>query len=203
MATDCHGDPPLARSSAVTLTDAMDEVHTRDRERDANIVLTGFMGTGKTTVGRRLADRLGFEFVDTDRMIEERHGPIPVLFAMHGEDKFRRLEAAVAAELAGRRRHVIATGGRLMVDPDNADVLGASGRVVCLVADVDTILARVTGTDLATRPMLSGDDPRGRIVALLAERSSAYGRFEQVVTDGRTPDEVVDAIVAVLDRPAP
>ncbi len=65
---------------------------------DANVVLTGFMGTGKTTVGRLLADRLGFEFVDTDQLIEQRHGPIPLIFREHGEGEFRRLERA------GRRR---------------------------------------------------------------------------------------------------
>lgn len=180
----------------------MDGASTNSSEPDAaNVVLTGFMGTGKTTVGRRLAERLGFEFVDTDQLIEDRHGPIPVLFAMHGEEKFRRLEAAVAAELAGRTGHVIATGGRLMVDPDNAERLGSTGRVVCLVADVDTILARVSGPEMASRPMLAGDDPRGRIVELLAERAAAYARFAAVDTRDRTPDEVVDAIVEHIAAP--
>ena len=163
---------------------------------EANIVLTGFMGSGKTTVGRLVAGRLGYDFVDTDQLIEERHGPIPVLFAMHGEDKFRRLEAAVASELAARRRTVIATGGRLMVDPDNAATLGATGRVVCLVADVETILDRVMVAGVEQRPMLAGADPRGRIEALLAERAPAYERFEQLITDGRTPEELADEIVA-------
>ena len=117
---------------------------------------------------------------------------------MHGEEKFRRLEAAVAAELAGRTGHVIATGGRLMLDADNAARLGATRRVVRLLADIDTILERVTGTDVASRPMLAGDDPRGRIVELLAERADAYGRFDAIETGDRTPDEVVDAIVEHL-----
>ena len=81
----------------------------RDDARDdtaGNIVLTGFMGTGKTTVGRLLAERLGFEFVDTDHMIEADHGPIPLIFAEQGEAAFRAIESAVAVELAGRGGHV-------------------------------------------------------------------------------------------------
>ena len=97
-----------------------------------------------------------------------------------------------------RARTVVATGGRLMVDDDNAARLSANGRVFCLVADVDTILERVTGSDVTSRPLLAGDDPRGRIVELLAERAEAYSRFAPVATDGRTPDEIVDVIVARL-----
>ena len=85
-----------------------------------NVILTGFMGTGKTTVGRLLAERFDYEFVDTDRVIEQRHGPIPEIFRDHGEGEFRRLERDVADELSERDRLVISTGGRLMVDAVNA-----------------------------------------------------------------------------------
>jgi shikimate kinase len=166
---------------------------------DRNVVLTGFMGTGKTTVGRALADRLEREFVDTDRLIEERYGPIPTIFAEHGEDAFRRYERDVASELADRRRLVIATGGRMMIDAANAQRLGATGDVVCLVASLDTILDRVDVDGAgATRPLLRGDDVRTRVADLLAERTEAYGAFLQVDTDGRTPDEVAVAIVEHL-----
>lgn len=165
-----------------------------------NVVLTGFMGTGKTTVGTLLAGRLGFEFVDTDALIEARHGPIPTIFADLGEPAFRGFEREVAAELAERSGLVVGTGGRLMVDPVNADRLGATGRIVCLTAGVDTILERLLGTDLASRPMLAGPDPRERVERLLAERSEAYARFESVATDDRTPADVVEAIVALLGR---
>jgi shikimate kinase len=166
-----------------------------DRTAARNVVLTGFMGTGKTSVGRQLAHRLGYEFVDTDQVIEERHGPIPEIFREHGEVHFRQLERDVAAELAGRSGLVVATGGRLMVDPVNAERLGATGEVFCLVADVDTIVARVT-RGAADRPLLAGPDVRERIAALLAERAEAYARFEQVDTDGLTPDEVATALAA-------
>ena len=167
-------------------------------EPSPNIVLTGFMGTGKSTVGRLLADRLGWEFVDTDALIEERHGPIPAIFADHGEERFRTLEREVAAEVGGRRGTVVATGGRLLLDPANEAVLGSTGIIVCLSASVDVLVERLT-RGAGQRPLLHGHDPATRIRYLLAERASGYGRFPQVVTDGRAPDEVVDAVLALVE----
>lgn len=164
-----------------------------------NVVLTGFMGTGKSTVGRLLAERTGRAFVDTDAIIEDRHGPIPEIFATQGEDAFRRFERAVAAELADLDGLVIGTGGRLLLDPVNAQVLGRTGRVFCLTASVDTILQRVAPDGRAAgRPLLAGADARQRITALLAERADGYARFEQVDTDGRSPVEVADEIASRL-----
>src|SRR5262245_24906710 len=101
------------------------------------------MGTGKTSVGRLLAERLGVDFVDTAALIESRHGSIASIFAEHGEARFRQLEHEVAVELAARDRLVISTGGRMLLDPDNAATLARTGRIVCLTATVDTIVARV------------------------------------------------------------
>lgn len=157
---------------------------------NGNVVLTGFMGTGKTTVGHILASLLGFEFVDTDQIIESDHGPIPVIFAEQGEAAFRTVERRVASALADRAGLVIATGGRLMLDPDNAAALGASGRIFCLTAPVETILERVLGDGTAHRPLLDGDDPAGRITGLLAERKTVYSQFEQVETEAREPGEI-------------
>ena len=153
------------------------------------VVLTGFMATGKTTVGRALARRLGYDFVDTDAVIEERHGPIPAIFAQHGEAAFRRIEREVAAELAGRPGLVIATGGRLMLDPANVATLGASAVVVCLQAGAEAIVARLRAdaTGVEDRPMLAGDDPERRVRELLAERADGYGRFPQVANRGPHP----------------
>jgi shikimate kinase len=160
-----------------------------------NVVLTGFMGTGKTTVGRLLAELLGYEFVDTDQLIEQRHGSIPEIFRESGEGEFRRLERAVANELAERRQLVISTGGRLLLDAVNAARLMATGEVFCLTASVDTILDRVASDDPAVeRPLLAGDDARVRITELLAERAGAYARFEQLDTEGRTPAELAAEI---------
>jgi shikimate kinase len=163
-----------------------------------NIVLTGFMGTGKSTVGRRLAARLGRPFVDTDAVIEARHGPIPAIFAEHGEARFRELERELAVHLGAQRRLVVATGGRLLLDPANEAALGATGVIVCLVASVDELVARLAD-EADERPLLRGGDPAERIAELLAERAPGYGRFPQVRTDGLTPDEVADAVLALVE----
>jgi shikimate kinase len=154
-----------------------------------NVVLTGFMGTGKTTVGRLLAARLGYEFVDTDEVIVERHGEIAEIFRTRGEEAFRQIERELAAELSSRERLVIATGGRMMLDPDNVDALGRNGRVFCLVATPDAILARIN-SDPSSRPLLAVPDPRRRVVELLAERTPAYRRFTQISTDAIEPDDI-------------
>ena len=151
--------------------------YTRRRTMDTSahtqtIVLTGFMGTGKSTVGRLLAEGLGLPFVDTDELIESRHGPIPGIFASRGEDGFRDIERQVARELADCDGVVVATGGRFMLDPANQRALGGEARVFCLVADVDEILRRVMN-HAAERPLLAGRDPAGRLAALLDERSAA------------------------------
>lgn len=167
---------------------------------ESNIVLTGFMGTGKTTVGRLLAERLGLLFVDTDELIEERHGPIPDIFQNRGEAAFRAFEREVVLELAGLRGLVISTGGRLMLDAENASTLGQTGPVFCLVAKPDTILRRVgSGVSTSQRPLLAGDDPLERIVTLLEDRKAGYGRFLQVETEWRSPAEVVDELVERIE----
>src|SRR3970040_282740 len=97
-----------------------------------NLVLTGFMGTGKTTVGHALAVKLGMEFVDTDELIEARHGPIARIFAEQGEAEFRAIERTVARELGQRTGLVIATGGRMILDPENFQSLSKNGRIFCL-----------------------------------------------------------------------
>jgi len=168
-------------------------------DRD-NIVLTGFMGTGKTTVGRVLASRLGRRFVDTDRIIEQRHGPIPSIFAQEGEAAFRRIERALADELGAQSDLVIATGGGMLVDPDTAHALG--GRVYCLAAPVTEILQRVGEETSTVRPLLEGPDPARRVAELLEARRETYSRYTQIQTTGLTPSKVADVIIDQLQNPA-
>lgn len=164
-----------------------------------NIVLTGFMGTGKSTVGRLLAERLGLEHVDTDKLIERRHGPITRIFEELGESGFREIEREVAAELATDEGFVISTGGRLMLDEHNAELLSEGNRVFCLVADIDVIFERVMRRR-SSRPMLAGPDARARVTELLNERAEGYARFEAVLTDERPATRVVEEILRRLGQ---
>lgn len=163
-----------------------------------NIILTGFMGTGKTTVGKLLAEQLGYEFIDTDELIQARHGrTIPEIFLELGETAFRQMEADIARELADREGLVISTGGRLMLDPDNVTVLSQQGRVFCLVATPEEILARIRN-DKVQRPLLAVPDPGERIVELLQQRAGGYGRFPQVMTDDKHPTRVIGDLVDLI-----
>jgi len=160
-----------------------------------NLVLTGFMGTGKTTVGRELALRLGMEFVDTDDLIESRHGPIAAIFEEQGEAAFREMERAIASELGQQRGLVIATGGRMLLDPVGYTELSRHGRIYCLVATPDEIHRRVTNDPLRQdRPLLKVDDPMARIIELMVERHDDYGRFPQVITDNRDPGAIAHEV---------
>ena len=164
-----------------------------------NVVLTGFMGTGKTTVGRFVARQLRFGFVDTDAVIVERHGPIADIFADQGEAAFRKFEFEVAVDLGTRKGLVIATGGGLVLDPRNVEALGSSGRWFALTASVDEIYRRVRHSP-NPRPLLDGENPRQRIAELLDERSEVYRQFDQVDTTGRSPADIA-AEIAERFRP--
>jgi shikimate kinase len=169
-----------------------------DRCGRRNIVLTGFMATGKSAVGRRLASRLGYDFVDVDCLIEAEAGmAISEIFTSRGEAAFRELETRMVEVAARREGCVIATGGGAIVDPRNFESLSRSGIIVTLTADPDTILSRIgAGAD---RPLLGGGEKRERIQSLLATRASAYARAHLTLdTSKRSVDEVVEALVSLL-----
>ncbi|NWG17366.1 MAG: shikimate kinase [Chloroflexi bacterium] len=160
---------------------------------DRNIVLTGFMGTGKTTVGQMVAEHLGRPFVDTDAEIVRQAGKsIAEIFATDGEPAFRHVERRLCRFLAAQGGLVIATGGGMLVDAGNRDVMLASGIVVCLTAHPDTILARLQD-DPTERPLLRGDWR-----ALMEQRRAAYAAIPcQVETTGKTPEQVAREVLAL------
>ena len=151
------------------------------------------MGTGKSTAGRILARRLRYDFVDTDHLIEDRHGPIPDIFEHEGEAAFREIEHDVAVELGKRTDIVISTGGGMLVDPANVVALG-DALIFCLTATVDEILQRVS-SGRQRRPLIDdAEDPRATIEALLERRAEAYSRFPEIRTDGMTPSNVASLL---------
>lgn len=157
---------------------------------DRNIVITGFMGTGKTTVAKKVAERLGRTFIDTDEKIVEQAGKsIPEIFAQDGEAVFRHHERRVCRFYAGQSGYVIATGGGMLVDDENRRVMLASGLVVCLLASKAAIRERLAGQ--TGRPLFSGDWE-----ALYDRRAEAYAAIpHQIDTTSRTPDEVVEEVI--------
>ena len=166
----------------------------------ANIVLTGFMGSGKTTVGKQLAELLGYQFIDTDELIEARLGrSISDIFAEVGEVAFRQIERDIAEEISTQEKLVISTGGRLMLDPVNVEALSRQGRVFCLVATPQEILTRVSNDATHKRPLLAVPNPEERIVELLQERSDKYRRFPQVITDQIQPLDVAQNLRELIN----
>jgi len=168
-----------------------------------NIVLTGFMGTGKTTVGRLLAAALDRSFVDTDAMIVEQNGrSIATIFHEDGPDAFRAMETAVSHQLSLQENLIISTGGRLMLDPENADALMKNGSVFCLAASAETIYHRVSA-DGEKRPLLNVPDPLAKIQFLLNERKDGYGRFPQIDVNDKEPTVIMAEIIAQLESTDP
>lgn len=162
-----------------------------------NIVLFGFMGTGKTVVGQAAAKRLGMTYMDLDDLIEAREGTtISDIFATHGEPYFRRVESEVAAEAVRLENHVIATGGGVVLNEQNVHTLEQTGVGICLNATPETIFDRVKGR--THRPLLDVEDPPGEIRRLLAHRAPFYARVShQIDTTGKPIEAVVDEVVAL------
>jgi shikimate kinase / 3-dehydroquinate synthase len=164
----------------------------------ANIILTGFMGTGKTTIARALAERLGWTFLDTDLEIERRAGmSIPEIFTRHSEERFRNLERQLCRELISRQRTVIATGGGMPLDPENRKLLSSAGIVLCLRRSTEEILARVGNSRV--RPMLAGKNPAERVDSLLREREASYYSFAyQMNATGLSVEESVNCVYEIV-----
>ena len=161
------------------------------------------MASGKTSVGRALAQRTGWTLVDADDVIVERAGkPIHRIFADNGEPAFRELESQVIADLCAGEGQVIASGGGSFVSERNREVMLAGGRVFFLSADPATILRRVREEDAGgpIRPLLAVDDPQASIAELLAQRMPAYSQAHHTIqTDILSAAEVAAEIMSICE----
>ncbi|SHE60305.1 shikimate kinase [Desulforamulus putei] len=165
-----------------------------------NIVLIGFMGSGKSTVGRGLAKRLGYRFIDTDDAIEQITGlTVEQIFHKHGVKRFRGEEALLVSKLANKKNLVIATGGGLVLNPENVKKLKANGILIGLEASAEVICKRVRNK--RTRPLLARGNLQEKVEKLLAERKEAYQVADFTVqTDQLSPEEIVNIICHYLAK---
>jgi shikimate kinase len=171
-------------------------------EPAVNLYLVGFMGTGKTTVGRAVAMRLGFQAIDSDHEIEREQGrTVAQIFAGEGEAAFRALERRFIEQGHPDRGMVVACGGGLVVQPGMPEVLCAKGVVICLHATLNTILQRTA--QARTRPLLNVENPEARIRQLYAEREETYKRAGTVIlTDFRPLHDIVLHVLRAYRREA-
>lgn len=171
-----------------------------------SLVLVGMPGSGKTSVGAALAQLAGLSFTDIDSLIEQREGrSIPEIFAAEGEAAFRAIEAAAVAELLAGPPQVIATGGGAFVQPGNHELVQSRAVSVWLYTDLDTLFARTARR--TNRPLLQGEDPRGKLAALLAVREPVYAKAHLAVqVDDRPVEEtaarVFKAVTLYLEKAA-
>ncbi len=167
----------------------------QSNRRIVNIALIGFMGTGKTSVGRLVAEQLHFDYVDTDEMIQAATGKtVADIFSTMGEPAFRALEEKTVAELIGKTQTVISAGGGLPVNPNNLASLKTHSLVVCLWASPTKIWERVKNQ--THRPLLQDADPQKKICELLAVREPFYKQADILLnTDSRSLREVAQQVV--------
>lgn len=166
----------------------------------SNIFLTGFMGCGKTSVGRILAASLGYRFVDLDEVIvREAACSIKDIFAAQGEPAFRVLESRVLEKVAHGERMVVSTGGGAVIAPENRAVMRRFGIIVNLTASVETIAARVSGD--SERPLLQNDASFERIRSMLESRETFYADADyRIDTSKKTVQLVADEIIQIVQE---
>lgn len=169
---------------------------------DVNLYLVGFMGTGKSTIGRAVAQRLGFRLLDSDHEIERLEGrSIPEIFAQAGEAAFRGMERRFVEGGHPAERTVVACGGGLVVQPGILELLRARGVVICLHASLATVLERTQRN--RNRPLLEVADPAERIRTLYAAREPIYKHAGTVIlTDSRPLNDIVAHVIRTWRREA-
>ena len=170
----------------------------KQRLAGRSLYLVGMMGSGKTSTGRPLAERLGYGFVDADAVIEQAAGcSIPVIFERDGEAGFRSLESQVLSAISQRHSLVVATGGGVVTQPENWGMLH-SGIVIWLDVVPDQLLQRLNA-DSTVRPLLQTADPEAALNALLNERRPLYAEADlTVVINDETPEAVADGILQLV-----
>ncbi len=168
---------------------------------EKNIVLIGFMGTGKSTVGLKLAERLSMKFIDMDREIEKVTGmSVSELFKRHGEVRFRSEEKLMAQKLSNKKDIVIATGGGIVLQNENIEALRENGILICLDAEAGDIFERVS-RKRSTRPLLKKNLKVEDIVEMLSEREPFYACADfRINTSGRELEAVVNDIVKYIKK---
>lgn len=169
-----------------------------------NFALYGFMGVGKTVVGRALSEMTGMTYVDLDEEIMERTGKtIPEIFDEGGEEAFREIERAITQEIATRDGQVIACGGGTILDSDNLSSLRHNSRLVLLTAEPEIILKRIEAEG-DVRPLLNWEDKLQRIRSLLEARNSAYTQAAELIfnTSKMTPEQVAEKILESIREDA-
>ena len=200
MIYDLNSSPPAA-----PYTSPSNKSYILYHKSEMNISLIGYRATGKTTIVKHLADRLGWQWIDADVEIERRVGKsIAQIFADEGEPAFRDLEAEVVADLAARDRWVLALGGGAVLREDNRRAIADGGTVVWLTASAETIYARMTGDDTTAgrRPNLTASGGLTEIQELLAFREPIYRQSAdvQVDTENKTPEEIADEILQAIEH---
>lgn len=164
------------------------------------VVLLGMMGAGKSEVGRELADRIGYQFLDTDKLIEKRAGKrISKIFQEDGEPAFRALEREVIASLEGSAGKVLATGGGAIMDPANRSAFNRLGTTVYLKASARELYQRVKND--SSRPLLQTEDPKAEVARILSEREQYYeDAIITIDTEDLSSNEVVDVLIDELAK---
>lgn len=162
-----------------------------------NIVLTGFMGSGKTTIGKLIAEKLDIELIDTDsEVIKEFSMTIDKIFEVHGEKKFREVETRVIERVSKLENVVISTGGGVVLNPENVKLLRENGVIYFLYASAESILKRLKDDD--TRPLLKSGDKLSNIIKLLNMRMPFYKNCDfEINTDILTPELAAEKIISI------
>lgn len=188
--------------ATMVLSHGVPRTQARFDAREANIFLVGLRGSGKTTLGRMLAERLEVAFVDTDDMVVQRAGTsIADIVADQGWGRFREMEAGVLRDVCAGKGQIVATGGGIVLDPQNRDLLGQSGVVIYLMADIATLAARLAGNPLADQrpPLLSGVAPPQELAQCLRERGPLYMCLaNHVLRTEKAPAVLVEEVLEKL-----